>query len=158
MFGKKTIDELSDKQKSISAAGLVDYLSTDKLNGYGINQKKMEKSEVLKLVNVRYAMSLNGFQKYIATTIAEDVSDETVADVMENLDTLQGINIEEESLRRYADRKCFSNIIGYTGQIFQEEYDALSKEEQEEYSLIDTIGKSGLEQTLDSSLQGKKGR
>ena len=76
---------------------------------------------------------------------------------MENLDTLQGINIEEESLRRYADSKCFSNIIGYTGQISQEEYDALSKEEQEEYSLIDTIGKSGLEQTLDSSLQGKKG-
>ena len=157
VFGKKTIDELSDKQKSISAAGLVDYLCTDELNGYGINQKKMEKSEVLKLVNVRYAMSLNGFQKYIATTIAEDVSDETVADVMENLDTLQGINIEEESLRRYADSKCFSNIIGYTGQISQEEYDALSKEEQEEYSLIDTIGKSGLEQTLDSSLQGKKG-
>ena len=103
---------------------------TDKQYGYGINQKKYSKEEVLKLINIRYAMSLNSFQKYIATTIAEDVCDETVADVMENLDTLQGVNVEEEALRRYADSKCFANIIGYTGQISVEEYDALSKEDQ----------------------------
>ena len=45
---------------------------------------------------------------------------------MENLDKLSGINVEEESLRKYADSNCFANIIGYTGQISQEEYDALS--------------------------------
>ena len=38
---------------------------------------------------------------------------------------------------------CFANMIGYTGQISQEEYDALSKKEQENYSLTDTVGKSG---------------
>ena len=74
---------------------------------------------------------------------------------MENLDSLQGVNIEEESMRRYADSYCFANIIGYIGQISQEEYDALSKKEKEEYSKTDTIGKSGLEKTMDSELQGK---
>ena len=78
---------------------------------------------------------------------------------MENLDTLQGVleRREEEALRRYADSKCFANIIGYTGQISVEEYDALSKENQQIYDKNDTIGKSGIEQTMDSYLKGEKG-
>lgn len=158
VYGKKTIDELSDKQKSSTAQEIIDYLCTDKLYGYGIDEKKMDKEDVLKLVNIRYAISLNSFQKFIATTIAEDVSDETVAVIMENLDTLQGVDIEEESLRRYTDSKCFASVIGYTGQISQEDYDALSKKEQEAYSKQDTVGKAGLEKTLDKQLQGKKGQ
>ena len=157
VYGKRTIEELTEKQQNISAEGLIKHLCTDEINGYGIDQKKMEKADVLKLVNIRYAIALNGYQKYIATTIAEDVSEETVADVMENLDDLQGVNIEEESMRRYADSYCFANIIGYIGQISQEEYDALSKEEQKERAKTDIIGKSGLEKTMDSYLQGKKG-
>lgn len=157
VYGKKTIDELSDKQKSQSAADIMHYLCTDKTYGYGINEKKLDKTMILKLVNVRYAMSLNSYQKYISTTIASDVSDQTVADIMENSDSLQGVNIEEESLRRYTDSKCFANLIGYTGQISTDEYDALSKEDQEIYSKTDTVGKSGLEKVLDSTLRGKKG-
>lgn len=157
VYGKKTIDELSKKQRNISAEGLIDYLCTDEVYGFGIDQSKMEKADILKLVNIRYAISLNSYQKFIATTIAEDVSDETVAAVMEHLDDLQGVSIEEESMRRYADSYCFANMIGYIGQISQEEYDALSKEQKKEYSKNDTVGKSGLEQTMDSVLQGKKG-
>lgn len=158
VYGKKTIDELSDEQKNQSAAEIIQYLCTDKVYGYGINQKKLSKEEVLKLVNIRYAISLNSYQKYIATTIAEDVSDETVADIMENADSLQGVSIEEKSLRRYNDSECFANIIGYTGKISVEEYDALSKEEQEEYEKTDTVGKSGIEKAMDSTLKGKKGK
>ena len=157
VYGKQTIDELSKKQSNISADGLIKYLCTDDLYGYGLDQKKLDKTQILKMINIRYALSLNSYQKYITTTIAEDVSDDTVADIMENLDTLPGVNIEEESLRRYNDSYCFANLIGYTGQISQDEYDALSKEEQKEYSKTDTVGKSGLEQILDKQLQGKKG-
>lgn len=157
VYGQASIDKLKEEQKNQSAAEIINYLCTDKLYGYGINQKKLSKEEVLKLVNVRYAMSLNSFQKYIATTIAEDVSDETVADVMENLDSLQGVNIEEKPLRRYIDSKCFANLIGYTGQISVEEYNKLSKDEQEKYSRTDIIGKSGIEQVMDSELKGEKG-
>ena len=157
VYGKKTIDELTKKQKNQSAEDIIDYLCTDKLYGYGIDQKKLSKEDVLKLVNVRYAISLNSYQKYIATTIAEDVSDETMADIMENMDSLQGVDIQEESVRRYNNSKCFSNIIGYTGQISTEEYDALSKEDQKHYDKNDTVGKAGLEKTMDTTLKGKKG-
>ena len=58
VYGKKTIDELSDKQKSQSAADIMHYLCTDKTYGYGINEKKLDQTMILKLVKVRYAMSL----------------------------------------------------------------------------------------------------
>lgn len=157
VFGESYIDGLSEKQRNMSASEIMNYLCTDKTYGYGIDQDKMEKSQVLKMVNIRYAIGLNSFQKYIPTTVAEDVSDETVAAIMEHMDELQGVDVTEESLRRYTDSKYFANLIGYTGQISQDEYNALSKKEQKEYDLTDTVGKSGLEQVLDSTLQGEKG-
>ena len=157
VYGLKTIDKLTDEQRSQTAAELIHYLCTDKVYGYGIDEEKNSKEDVLKLVTLRYAMGLKSFQKYIPTTIAEDISDQTMAAVMERLDELPGVNIAEDSLRRYTDSKYFANIIGYTGGISQDEYDSLSEEEQEKYSLTDTVGKAGLEQVMDSFLQGEKG-
>ena len=157
VFGESYIDSLDDEQRNMSAAEIIDYLCTDETYGYGIDQDALDRSQVLKMVNIRYAIGLNSFQKYIPTTVAEDVSDETVAEIMEHLNELQGVDIAEESLRRYTDSKYFANLIGYTGQISQEEYNALSAEEKEQYDLTDTVGKSGLEQVLDSTLQGDKG-
>lgn len=157
VYGKATIDELDDDQKETTAAELINYLCTDSRYGYGLDQEELSKEEILKLVNIRYAISLNRFQKYVATTIASDVSENTTAAIMENLDSLQGVNIAEDSLRVYPDSKYFASILGYTGQISQDEYDSLDKDTQEKYSLTDIIGKAGLEQAMDEVLQGEKG-
>lgn len=157
VYGQATIDSLTEKQRTQTAADIIDYLCTDELYGYGIDQEELPKEQVLKLVTIRYAIGLNRFQKYIPVTIAEDVSDETVAAIMERIDDLPGVDIAEDSLRRYNDSKYFANLIGYTGQISQEEYDALSDADKKRYSLTDTVGKSGLEQVMDSRLQGEKG-
>ncbi len=157
VYGKLTIDELTKAQKNHSAADIIDYLCTDEKYGYGIDQDEMAKETVLKLINVRYAMGLNSYQKYIATTVAEEISDQTVADIMENMDSLQGVDIQEESVRRYNDSKCFANIIGYTGQISEDEYNSLDKKDKKNYSKTDTVGKAGIEKTMDSTLKGKRG-
>lgn len=157
IYGYQTIDELTDKEENTSADDIINYLCEDERYGYGIDQSSMEKSRILKMVNIRYAISLNSFQKYIPTTIASNVSDETVAEIMENSDRLQGVNIAEDSLRRYTDSKYFASLIGYTGKISQEEYNE-KKESSKEYTLTDIVGKSGLEQTMDEELQGTKGK
>lgn len=157
IYGYQTIDELTDKEENASADDIINYLCEDERYGYGIDQSSMEKSRILKMVNIRYAISLNSFQKYIPTTIASNVSDETVAEIMENSDRLQGVNIAEDSLRRYTDNKYFASLIGYTGKISQEEYNE-KKESSKEYTLTDIVGKSGLEQTMDEELQGTKGK
>jgi len=112
--------------------------------------------EKYKITVVRYALAQNGFQKFISTTIATGVSGETMAYIKENRDSLQGVDIEEDYIRKYTDSKYFASIIGYTGKISNEEYEELSKTD-DSYTLTDIIGKAGIEQVMDGQLQGKKG-
>ena len=46
-------------------------------------------------------MNLYSFQKYIATTVATNVSEKTVAVIMENADQLDGVSIEEDTIRKF---------------------------------------------------------
>ncbi len=157
VYGLDTIDKLDEEQRNATAEDIIEYLCTDETYGYGLDIKNTDKSHILKMVNLRYAMNLNSFQKFIPTTLATNVSDETVAAVMENLDQLDGVDVAEDSMRHYTDSQYFASIIGYTGKISQEEYNALDKEQKKKYSQTDIVGKSGLEQTMDEVLQGVKG-
>lgn len=121
------------------------------------------KDEFLKMVTIRYAMSLTSYQKYIGTTVATDISEETIAVIMENMSDLAGVSIEEDTVRRYVDSVYFSQIIGYTGRISSEELEALNQKDLEEggdgnrYSMNDIVGISGIEAYMESELQGIKG-
>jgi len=109
-----------------------------------------------KIIVIRYAMSEKAYQKYISTTIATEISDESVAYISENAYRLQGVEIMEDTIRRYEDSEYFAAIIGYTGKISSDEYERLSAE-SDEYTLNDVVGKAGIEQVMDTYLQGKKG-
>src|SRR5699024_6646474 len=145
---------LTEDQKTQSAGDLIHHLCSKR---YGLDDENNDPAYILKMVNMRYAMGLNSFTQYLTTTLASDVSKETAAAIMENQDLLTGVDIEEDSLRRYTDGEYFASIIGYTGQISQEEYDALDEDVKDKYSLSDIVGKSGIEQAFDSVLQGEKG-
>lgn len=132
---------------------VMEYLSSDKR--YGISDKYSAYNRYRILV-LRYAIAQNSYQKFVLTVLATGVSDETVAWVSENSDTLQGMSVNEETVRKYNDSKYFAHIIGYTGQISVDEYKELSKKDKS-YSLTDVVGKSGIEQVMDKELQGEKG-
>ncbi|MFQ8841114.1 MAG: hypothetical protein ACLR8P_09550 [Clostridium fessum] len=55
----------------------------------------------LQIVGIRYTMRFTAFQKYESTTIATDISDETVADILEHAADLVGVNIQESTIRVY---------------------------------------------------------
>lgn len=161
VYGYSTIDKLKDKKLDTSSPQeVMDFLCANKRKdgyGFGVDETKYDALRRLQIVIVRYNMNLNSFNRYIPVTIASDVSAETVAAIKENMVDLQGVSIGEESLREYPDSIYFASIIGYTGKISQEEYDALSEEQQKKYSLTDIVGKSGIEQVMDEYLQGTKG-
>ena len=161
VYGYATIDKLKEQGLEQSTPqDVLDFLCANKRNGdygFGIDQKAYTPERVLKLVTIRYGMHLNSFQKYITTTIASDISLNTVAAIKENMYNLQGISIGEDALREYPDSKYFASLLGYTGKISQEEYDAMTEEQQKKYSLTDIVGKSGVEQEMDEYLQGTKG-
>ena len=132
---------------------VIDYLAKER---YQVSSK-YDENDRYRIIVLRYAISQNSYQKYVLTTLATGVSDKTVAYVSENGDELQGMDVSEETVRRYNDSKYFAHLIGYTGKISVEEYESLSKED-DSYSLTDVVGKSGIEQVMDKELQGTKGK
>ena len=164
VYGRSSISDLKYEEKIKTAAEVVD----DLCKNFGVGDYDAEDSSVfvprlgytndraLKILNIRYNMNANSYQKYIDTTVASDVSEQTVADVMENADTLDGVSIEENTARKYVDSVYFSQILGYTGKVSEDELAQLQLSNSS-YGINDTVGKSGIEQAMESVLQGTKG-
>ena len=171
VYGYASIDDMDEWEKNSTPRDVIDFLCEN----YGIGERTdpddsstfvpgqgYTKEEVLKLVTVRYAMRANSYQKYIPTTIATDVSEKTVAAIEENKSELTGIDIAEDTIRRYVNGTYFSHIIGYTGKISSEELKSLNEQTddgsgEERYEMNDTVGKSGIESVMETYLQGEKG-
>ncbi len=168
VYGCATLDSPKFKyyMKSASAQEIMDYLvNRFRIGAFrpGDDGKRTffpgegyTKKEILQLVTLRYQMNLYSFQRYIPTTVATDISQKTVAAVMENISDLEGVAIKEDMIRKYNYPYYFSHILGYTGKISSEELAALS-EEDNSYTMNDTVGKGGIEQVMETKLQGKKG-
>ena len=153
IYGRKYIYEMDYSESSSTPDEIMGYLAGE--DRFDIQIENLSKDKLLQIVAIRYAMSLNAYQKYIATTIADDVSLETVAVIYENSDILPGVNIEENTKRVYPNGIYTSQIVGYTGKINAEELAELQDDEQ--YSLNDIIGKTGIEKSMDAVLRGLKG-
>ena len=153
IYGKKYTYEMDYSESSSTPDEMMEYLTGE--DRFDIQIENLTKDKLLQIVAIRYAMSLNAYQKYIATTIADDVSLETVAVIYENSDILPGVSIVENTKRVYPNGIYTSQIIGYTGKINAEELAELQDDEQ--YSLNDIIGKTGIEKSMDAVLRGLKG-
>lgn len=180
VYGHTYTDELEYSEKTATPDEVIAFLAGRSKFGIGDNAVSGDsstfqvgmgytKDELLKILTIRYAMSANGYQKYIATTVATDVSEKTVAVIMENSDILEGVSIAEDTIRKYVDSEYFCHIIGYTGKISTEELSQLQTQDLENisdasttsgphnYTQSDIVGKSGIESYMELALQGIKG-
>lgn len=159
VFGKSSADDLEyDKDTGIDEANataeqIMEYLMGK--DNFGISSK-YDGDLAYRIVVVRYAMLGNRFARYKEVKIAADVSDKTVAYVNEHMDTLSGISVNEDMIRKYNYSEYFSSIIGYTGPISESEYTALHKKNKD-YTQNDIVGKAGMEQYYETYLRGKNG-
>ncbi len=176
IYGKADPGDMSYEQETATAEEMMQYLAGYSRYGVGKSSdpanprdsfvlgKGYTKEEILKIVTIRYAMSANSFQKYIPTNVATDISEETVASILENLDDLPGAAIQEDTVRVYEDAKYFSHILGYTGKIAKEDLETLNTNTstsfgyKDEYTLNDVVGKTGIEETMESYLRGVNGK
>lgn len=167
VYGKRSIEDLEEKERTATAQEVMDYLcgwDRFRIGEYDaattseefVPGKGYTAEETLKILTIRYDMSSNSYQKYIATTVATDVSEETVAVVMENNDILEGVSIVEDTIRKYVDSVYFAHIIGYTGKVSTDELETLQAEDSS-YDMNDTVGKLGIEKSMETQLQGTKG-
>lgn len=173
IYGRALIDDLEQDEKNATPLQMMEYLvgaerfaivptgedayTKEELEQYGLPEQ-FTADEIMDITIIRYLLSTNSFQKYMPATIATDLSDESVAVILENKDNLQGVDIVEDSKRQYEDAIYFANIIGYTGQASTEELEELQKKNAKKYDTTSVIGKSGIEQYMETDLQGTNGK
>ena len=157
------LDAYSDDEKyAYSAKDFEEYGLPYQTDESGNAVLSLSNQERLEILVVRYKMKQTNYQKYVRVTVASGVSSNTTAAIAENEDVLQGVSISEDSERVYYDGKYFSSLIGYTGQASSDELTELNEElksqgKEETYSTESIVGKSGLEQYLETTLQGTDG-
>lgn len=163
-YGLTSVNKLDDDAGKYPSYVTAKDVFEKKKKDYDLDKIKDEKGnpillsdeETLKLINIIYTMSFTEYQKYETTTVATHVSDETVADIMEHTADLQGVGIEESTIRIYNDSLYFAPIIGYTGKMQEDQLDELQKTD-ESYRITDTVGRIGIESTMEFELHGEKG-
>ena len=153
VYGKKSISDLSEDERNATADDVVAYLSSEKY--YGI-APTYSKEMVIYILNFRSYMSANTYQRSMEFTMAYDVNDETVAEILENSGSLIGVTVSEEYIRKYVDGFYASHILGYTGKISTDELTQLQAQNSQ-YAANDVVGKAGIEQAMEIYLQGTKG-
>jgi len=172
IYGQALIDDLKDEQKTATADQMMEFLTgsekfsivlsgdraytEDELISHGL-PLTLTKQEMLDIATIRYELNTNSFKKYMQVTIATNVSEKSVAAIMENKTGLQGIDVVEDSIRLYIDDESMAPIIGYTGKASSEELTELRKQNPD-YSNDAIVGKAGIEQYMELTLQGTDGK
>ncbi|ODT68010.1 penicillin-binding protein 2 [bacterium SCN 62-11] len=83
------------------------------------------------------------------------LSEQQLARSAVRLRGLPGVYLEAAARRRYFHRKTAADVLGYTGEISEEELKRLAAKGG--YSARDMLGKTGLEKEYDVRLRGRKG-
>lgn len=172
IYGQVLIDDLKDEQKTATADQMMEFLTgsekfsivlsgdraytEDELISHGL-PLTLTKQEMLDIATIRYELNTNSFKKYMQVTIATNVSEKSVAAIMENKTGLQGIDVVEDSIRLYIDDESMAPILGYTGKASSEELTELRKQNPD-YSNDAIVGKAGIEQYMELTLQGTDGK
>ena len=151
LFGKKMKKGNVDYSNA-SAAEVMDYC----VNSFFDLEGDYDMEMTLKIIAIRYNIFQNSYQKYVATTIATNISKETMTAIYENEAILTGVSVAETTIRRYVDSEYFAPLIGYTGKISESELQEYN-DNGGDYISSDYVGKSGIEAAMEDTLQGVRG-
>lgn len=153
----KNIEQDIETMKSADMLNLQHYATAQ--NCYDAVMEKYEiegydKITALKIGNIRYELTRLLFSYENPVTIADDVSDETVAKIKEDKNTYLGADVQVVAYREYVDGSIAPHILGTVRKINAEEYE---EKKDDGYNITDQIGESGIEQAMESALKGTPG-
>lgn len=118
----------------------------------GYNLEKYSPEDRRSIIGLRFELEYkNTGSSY---EFASDVNMNTISVLRERYQDFPGISVEVVPVREYVETGLASNILGYVGSIFSEEYAQLK---EKGYELDDKVGKDGIEKTCEGYLRGKDG-
>lgn len=95
-----------------------------------------------------------GYNSPFLVRIARGISPAQITALTEYSHELEGVQVEAEAVRYYPNGDLAAHVIGYTGELTDEE---LEKRRQEGYRLGDVIGQMGIELAFEKALRGEWG-
>ena len=120
-------------------------------NKYEITNDNVE--EIRKIISIRYIITTTGYSATKSITIATNVNEEVVAQISERNSDFPGVSISTNAARTYLAGNLAAHVIGYTGKIKEDEYNA----NKDTYNIDDIIGKTGIEYVFEKYLKGTDG-
>jgi penicillin-binding protein 2 len=139
---RTVLDELEDDERSRVLTELAEGLARSS------KPKTVEDLEA-DLANKRYS-------PYVPVPVAGDVPEELKIWIDEHADDLPGVAAERVAVRRYPFGQLAAHVLGYTGQIIDEEFEEKAGSAKP-YTLNDKIGKYGVEKIYEDDLRGTPG-
>ena len=94
-----------------------------------------------------------GNSKSSEVIISENITHEKLLVLETEINELSDCRISQKTTRNYQYGSIFSQVLGYTGRINQDEYS-----DSEGYAINDSIGKTGLEKYYETYLRGTPGQ
>ncbi|ABL00150.1 penicillin-binding protein 2 [Pelobacter propionicus] len=95
-----------------------------------------------------------GRARYYPIVLAANITRDQVEIIEENHLRLPGVEIEVKPVRQYASGMLASHLMGYIGEVSEDE---LSRKGNEAYNPGDYIGKNGIERAWEAVLHGRDG-
>jgi penicillin-binding protein 2 len=86
--------------------------------------------------------------------LSRNLSFAQISQIEERLDPLPGVEVEPESVRRYPGGTLACHVLGYLGEISEDE---LADGANQGYQIGDLVGRTGLESEYESMLRGYDG-
>ena len=134
--------ELDDKERTRALTLLADGLAR---SGIPTTIEQLE----ARVADLRYS-------PYVPVPVAGDVPEELKIWIDEHAVDLPSIAAHRVAVRRYPYGRLAAHVLGYTGKITKEEFDARDAS-RKRYTLNDEIGKSGIERVYEQDLRGTPG-
>ncbi len=95
-----------------------------------------------------------GRAKYYPIVLASNITRDHVEIIEENRLRLPGVEVEMKPVREYTSDKLAAHLLGYIGEVSENELDSKG---YEDYNPGDYIGKNGIERALEKELHGGDG-
>ncbi|MEP0886548.1 penicillin-binding transpeptidase domain-containing protein, partial [Trichocoleus sp. ST-U3] len=95
-----------------------------------------------------------GFNSPSLIRIARGLSPAQITALEEYSDQLEGVEVDIEAVRNYPNGDLAAHVLGYTGELNDEEF---AEREPEGYRLGDIVGQMGVEEAFEQQLRGEWG-
>jgi penicillin-binding protein 2 len=117
-------------------------------------RQRLSKTLNIPEADIQKRVERAGFNSPSLIRIERDISPAQITALAEYSNQLEGVEVDIEAVRNYPNGDLAAHVLGYTGELNDEE---LAKRKSEGYRMGDIVGQMGVEQAYEDKLRGEWG-